>query len=141
MPFEHKFAAASAISRKSGMKKAELQSFQRILASKKSELARSLGNRAALAIERSADDYDLMQDSVERDVAVHNLDLESYTFREVVEALERIDDGSFGRCVRCAEEISHKRLMALPWTRFCIQCRAVGTLEHMGRNRNSRRSH
>jgi DnaK suppressor protein len=122
------------------MTKAQLKSFRQILTSKKVELAKRLGNREAIAIERMPDDYDFMQRSVERDLAVHNLDLESYTFREVEEALERIDDGSFGRCVRCAEEISHKRLMALPWTRFCIQCRAVGTLEHMGRNRNSRRS-
>jgi DnaK suppressor protein len=121
------------------MTKTELKSFRQILTSKKVELATRLGNRDAIAIERSADDYDLMRGSVERDLAVHNLDLESYTFREVVEALQRIDDGSFGRCVRCTEEISHKRLMALPWTRFCIQCRAVGTLEYMGRNPNPRR--
>jgi RNA polymerase-binding protein DksA len=121
------------------MTKAKLKLLRQILTNKKVELAARLGNRDAIAIERSADDYDLMRGSVERDLAVHSLDLESYTFREVVEALHRIDDGSFGRCVRCAEEISHKRLMALPWTRFCIECRAVGTLEYMGKNRNSRR--
>jgi DnaK suppressor protein len=135
MPFHHKLAVILSDS----MTNAKSKSFRQILESKKVELAAHLGKRDAIAIERSADDYDLMRGSVERDLAVHSLDLESYTFREVVEALQRIDDGSFGRCVRCAEEISHKRLTALPWTRFCIQCRAVGTLEYMGRNRNPRK--
>jgi DnaK suppressor protein len=139
MPSNRQFAAISAASEKAGMTEAELQLFRQILTSKKVELARRLGNREAIAIERSADDYDSMQHSVERDVAVHNLDIESYTLREVMEALERIEDGTFGKCVRCAEEISPKRLMALPWTRFCIPCRAVGTLEYMGRNPNPRK--
>jgi DnaK suppressor protein len=118
--------------------KAKLKAFRQILTSKKVELARRLENRQAIAIERSADEFESMQHSVERDLAVHSLDLESDTFREVVEALERIHGGTFGQCARCAEEISPKRLIALPWTRFCIQCRTVGSLEYLGRNRSSR---
>jgi len=37
-------------------------------------------------------------------------------------ALLRIRDGRFGECVNCAEEINAKRLDAVPWTRFCINC-------------------
>jgi len=111
------------------MTKTRLQPFREILRRKKAELAKRLGDRAAIAIERRADHYDLVQDSVERDLAVHNLNRESDTFREVVEAIERIEDGTFGRCVHCDEEISAKRLMALPWTRFCIRCRTSDPME------------
>ncbi len=37
-------------------------------------------------------------------------------------ALERITDGSFGICVDCGGSIRLKRLQALPWASFCIQC-------------------
>lgn len=40
----------------------------------------------------------------------------------VRQALERIQDGTFGDCVRCEREIGMKRLEALPWTPFCIEC-------------------
>lgn len=42
-------------------------------------------------------------------------------------ALKRIDDGSFGTCVGCGDEIQDQRLQALPWTQFCLRCQ--GELE------------
>jgi DnaK suppressor protein len=33
-----------------------------------------------------------------------------------------LDDNSFGTCLHCEEEISPKRLNAVPWAAFCIQC-------------------
>jgi len=38
------------------------------------------------------------------------------------EALDRIEDKSFGICVNCESEIQPKRLEAVPWTRLCLQC-------------------
>ena len=37
-------------------------------------------------------------------------------------ALQRIREGSFGECVNCGAEINAKRLEAVPWTRYCIEC-------------------
>jgi len=37
-------------------------------------------------------------------------------------ALRRIREGSFGECVSCGNEINAKRLEAVPWTRYCIEC-------------------
>lgn len=42
--------------------------------------------------------------------------------RLVEAALKRIADGSFGNCIGCGEEIQTRRLKALPWTQFCLQC-------------------
>src|SRR5512136_1691944 len=38
------------------------------------------------------------------------------------EALDRIEDKSYGTCVNCESTIGPKRLEAVPWTRLCIQC-------------------
>jgi DnaK suppressor protein len=45
--------------------------------------------------------------------------------RDVVAALQKIDDGSFGNCERCGEPIADKRLEALPFARYCIDCQRV----------------
>lgn len=48
-------------------------------------------------------------------------DLES-ALHEVVEALGRIDAGTYGRCVDCSGEIPPKRLVALPASARCVEC-------------------
>ena len=40
----------------------------------------------------------------------------------VEEALQRINQGNYGECTSCGREIGAKRLEAVPWTRFCIEC-------------------
>lgn len=42
--------------------------------------------------------------------------------KEVVTALQKIDGGSYGACERCGEGIGEKRLEALPFARYCINC-------------------
>jgi len=42
--------------------------------------------------------------------------------REVLTALRKLDEGGFGVCERCEEPIAEKRLAALPFARYCIDC-------------------
>jgi len=42
---------------------------------------------------------------------------------KIEEALERIEEGEFGVCEGCAEDIGDKRLQARPVTTFCIECK------------------
>ena len=63
-----------------------------------------------------------VQHAAERELAIRNLDRESNLLRNVRSALRRIEDGSFGICLHCEEEISPKRLAAVPWAPYCIQC-------------------
>ncbi|MCV6592249.1 MAG: TraR/DksA family transcriptional regulator [Silicimonas sp.] len=44
--------------------------------------------------------------------------------RQIDAALARIEDGSYGDCVKCGEEIAPKRLAALPATPLCVKCAA-----------------
>jgi DnaK suppressor protein len=45
--------------------------------------------------------------------------------QQVNEALERIDDKSFGVCIHCGEPIHPKRLEAVPWAQFCLRCQGL----------------
>lgn len=40
----------------------------------------------------------------------------------VDDALRRIKEESFGQCISCEQELQQKRLEAVPWTRYCINC-------------------
>jgi len=41
---------------------------------------------------------------------------------EVEQALQRLDTGGYGECSHCEEKIPAKRLQAVPWARYCIDC-------------------
>ncbi len=41
------------------------------------------------------------------------------------EAFNRIGDGTYGTCTNCGNEIGEKRLQAVPWTPFCIDCQEL----------------
>jgi DnaK suppressor protein len=112
------------------MTKTELNKYKEILETKQAELAQFLRNRDAIAIEKSPDALDEVQHAAERELAIRNLDRESNLLRNVRAALRRMDEGMYGICVHCEEEISPKRLNAVPWTPFCIQCQ-----EQADRNR------
>jgi DnaK suppressor protein len=84
-----------------------------------------LRKRDGITIEKSADQMDEIQYATERDLAIRNVDRESTLLRQVKGALERIQDGSFGKCIDCESAISPKRLAAVPWAQRCIQCQEV----------------
>jgi len=104
------------------MTKSEINKYKEILETRQAELVGVLRNRDGITIEKSPDALDEVQNAAERELAIRNLDRESNLLRNVRAALRRIDDGSFGTCVHCDEEISPKRIAAVPWTPYCIQC-------------------
>lgn len=107
------------------MTKSELNKFRNSLETKQAELVQFVRNREGIAIEKSPDALDEVQHAAERELAIRNLDRESNLLRNVRGALRRIKDGSFGICAHCEEEISPKRLAAVPWTAYCIQCQEL----------------
>ncbi|MBI3210458.1 MAG: TraR/DksA family transcriptional regulator [Candidatus Solibacter usitatus] len=107
------------------MTKTELNKFKAILEKKQAELETVLRNRDAIAIEKSPDALDEVQHAAERELAIRNLDRESNLLRNVRAALRRIEDASFGVCMHCEDDISPKRLAAVPWAPYCISCQEM----------------
>ena len=104
------------------MTKTELNKYREILEAKQAELAQVLRNRDGITIEKSPDALDEVQNAAERELAIRNLDRESNLLRNVRAALHRIDEGTYGICLHCEEDISPKRLNAVPWAPYCIAC-------------------
>lgn len=107
------------------MTKTELNKYKQILETKLAELSQAVRDREGIAIEKSPDALDEVQHAAERELAIRNLDRESHLLRNVRGALRRIDEGAFGVCLHCEEDINPKRLNAVPWTPFCIQCQEL----------------
>jgi DnaK suppressor protein len=104
------------------MNDALLDKYKRFLEGRRNELSSALRNWDGIAIEKTPDTLDEVQQARERDLAVWNLDRDSVLLRNVKAALSRIEDGSYGVCLNCDEEIQPKRLAALPWAKYCIVC-------------------
>ena len=107
------------------MTKSELNKFRNVLEVKQAELIRLVRNRDGIAIEKCPDAFDEVQYAAERELAIRNLDREFNLLRHVRAALRRIEEGSFAVCLHCEEDISPRRLAAVPWTAFCLQCQEI----------------
>ena len=104
------------------MTKTEVNRFRAVLTARVAELERFTRNRDGITVERSADQLDEIQAASQRALAVCNLDREFNHLRDARAALRRIEEGSFGTCQECDEDIHPKRLAAVPWATFCIRC-------------------
>ena len=100
----------------------QVQGFRKVLTARVAELERITRQRDGIAIERSADPLEEVQSASERALTIGNLARNCSQLRNARAALGRIQDGSFGICERCDEDIHPKRLAAVPWTAFCIHC-------------------
>jgi DnaK suppressor protein len=107
------------------MKTIELENFRKILTIRQADLSDGRTNREAITIETAADELDRIQQAQERDFAMGAIDRDALRLREIRAALQRIDDGTFGMCINCEEEIAAKRLAAVPWAALCIVCQEV----------------
>ncbi len=107
------------------MTKTELNKYKQILETKLAELSQAVRDREGIAIEKSPDALDEVQHAAERELAIRNLDRESHLLRNVRAALHRINEGAYGVCLHCEEDINPKRLNAVPWAPYCISCQEL----------------
>ena len=111
----------------STVNKATLKKFRTLLTDKRDEILKKA--KQTLEQDMTLDTDDL---SDEMDLASSEY-LQSFTFRlrgreksfleKIEKGLRKIDEGTFGICEECGEEISVKRLEARPETTLCIRCK------------------
>ena len=68
------------------------------------------------------DDVEASDGDNQGDLEFALLQMRAETLRRIDEALVRLDAGEYGRCVRCAGDISERRLRALPFAVRCHTC-------------------
>ena len=105
--------------------KTNLGLIRRVLESRLKEAAPTRGLRESIRIRLVADPLEMTQQAVEREVAVLNIDRDTALARRLRSAIERLNDGSYGVCLQCEEDIAPKRLKAIPWAELCIRCQEM----------------
>jgi DnaK suppressor protein len=104
------------------MTKDETGRFESLLRAKRIEVSAALRNRDEIVVEKASDDLDQVQLMSERELAIRNLARDSNLHRQISSALARIEKGVYGVCLHCEEDISVRRMKAVPWAAFCISC-------------------
>jgi DnaK suppressor protein len=102
--------------------KYDLNKFQTTLETRIADLERCVSHRDGIAIEPNADTVDEIQRASERALSISHIDRDSKQLQNARAALRRIRDGVFGICEECGEQISPKRLSAIPWASRCVVC-------------------
>ena len=96
--------------------------FREHLERKAKEVAGALRAREVIAVECASDAVDQLKMAVEREMGALALQSGTEVLRQIRVALQRMQTGSYGLCIRCEEEIPLKRLQALPWAVRCVRC-------------------
>ena len=92
--------------------KAKLADLESRLAGVKKDITKTLSSDfAEQATERENDD---VLEEIARETQV--------SIQQLKAALQRIEDGSYGSCAKCGEDISEGRLDAIPETTLCVNC-------------------
>lgn len=82
------------------------------------------GTEALAAIEPGGDIYDQASSERDRELGLLLGDREREKIHSIDEALLRIDEGEYGICEECDEDIPLGRLKAMPFTRHCVKCKS-----------------
>lgn len=99
--------------------------FRTLLQSRIAELERTLSaakQETRAYATREADPADQAASEYERQAAAHKMSASRQNLKVLKEALQRLDEGTYGECAECGNDIERKRLEAIPWVRYCVSC-------------------
>jgi DnaK suppressor protein len=109
------------------MKKKDIEYFKEFLTNRLEELLSQADDTVSgmtIPKENFPDPTDRAALEADRNFMLRIRDRESKLIKKIKKALERIENGTFGICETCGEDISVKRLKARPVTSQCIECKS-----------------
>ena len=72
--------------------------------------------------EATQDPADMAANAYTKELLVSMSDNDRQLLNLIDEALVRMDDSGYGKCIRCEQAVPEKRLEAVPWARHCLRC-------------------
>ena len=97
----------------------------RLNAERESIAAKLNGNDLSIDDSETPDPVDLAVRNYSKNVQLALSENESRQLDLIDEALLRLEDEEYGVCQNCEKEINPKRLAAIPWARYCIECQEL----------------
>lgn len=115
------------------MNKREIKKIKDKLLERKRELLRSiqsnLDSSNQASDNRSSDPIDVASDSFEDDLSMSLAGREAEELASINDALDKIEEGTYGECEECGKPIPAARLKALPFASMCIKCKEQQEIE------------
>ncbi len=120
--------------KKEGMNKKELQVFKTLLLKRKAELAKGIEHIAKDNLKTSQRDAagdlsgyslhmaDVASDNYDREFSLGLADNEQKIVHRIDDAMEKIEEGTFGLCELCGKKINKMRLKVVPYAELCVPC-------------------
>ena len=96
-----------------------------LLEEKARELMENMGTTTTSVVARREepnDSGDMAEQSHEECLFLNRNAATAQQLRQIKEALQRLNEGTYGVCAECEKPISPKRLQAVPWAKYCVQC-------------------
>lgn len=98
---------------------------EKLIAERESLMIKLSGNDLSVDASETPDPVDLAVRNYSKNVMLAVSENESRQVALINEALERIADQEYGACQNCEKEINPKRLDAVPWARYCLECQEL----------------
>ena len=118
------------------MRKRDLEKFEKQLRARREELVKDMESFKDLSLSKTTRDAtgdhssysfhmaDQGTDASEREKAFMLASKTGRLLYHIDEALRRIKDNTYGKCMKCGKQISVARLQAVPHARYCIDCKS-----------------
>jgi len=116
------------------MKRADIKLYKRRILALRSRLRGDVDQMADAVLEKTLSEAngglsvmpihmaDIGTDNFEREFTLSLMESKDQTLDQIEEALERMEDGTYGVCEKCERKIPKARLNAIPYTILCVQC-------------------
>ncbi len=113
----------------SKLKSAEIRKFKQLLLAKRNEILGNVISMEDETLRKLRSDLsnmpihmaDIGTDNFDQEFTLGLMDSERKLIKEIDEALQRIEDGTYGICEGSGEPIPKARLEAIPWARYCVE--------------------
>ncbi|MBF0329749.1 MAG: TraR/DksA C4-type zinc finger protein [Nitrospirae bacterium] len=109
-------------SRRERLRKVLIFKREEILKEGKTEIRKYILGEKKQLVETVMDDGDLSVVDLAEDISLKQLSTHRETLIKIDIALQKIDDGSYGSCEDCGDDISEERLKIMPFAIFCRDC-------------------
>ncbi|MEZ5306377.1 MAG: TraR/DksA family transcriptional regulator [Pyrinomonadaceae bacterium] len=108
------------------MTKTQLKQIKAMLIAERDVITGKLShNDLSVDDSETPDPVDLAVRNYSKNVMLAVSENESRQLTMINEALERIEDDEYGLCQNCEAEINPKRLNAIPWAQYCLDCQEL----------------
>lgn len=109
------------------MNKKDMKHFRELLTERYEQTLKILetSKEATMAVDQSdlPDEVDQASSEADQSMQLRLRDRENVLLKKILKTIKKIDDGDFGICEKCGDDIDLKRLEARPVTDLCIRCK------------------